>query len=122
MIIETKKDNRGYHDCSLGGYNNSSALTHLAGDATKDDDRHNHNHNGMQFSTNDQDHDTHSSSNCAFVYGAGWNHQCHNFLLTGDYSYNGACEHGKCIHWKTLITHTESLKSIVMMTRRKHLK
>lgn len=79
---------------------------------------------GDSFSNhNDEDFNTFDSDNarlCAQKFSAWWLKACHSTALNGIYSTDGSCQHGKCIHWFSLIPHENSLEEATMMVRKKN--
>ena len=77
-------------------------------------------HNGANFGTKDRDNDK-NPGNCAILYNSGWwFNSCFAINLNGIYRTPGPSGRAEGIHWHTYWKgHYESLKSTMMMMRRK---
>lgn len=77
------------------------------------------NHNGKYFSTHDNDHDDDSDSNCASGFQSGWwYYECFHSNLNGIYS-TGTITEWYGLIWYKWKTQSVSLKTTLMMIRRR---
>ena len=75
-------------------------------------------HKGMEFSTNDKDHDEYKDRNCAkYFQSAWWYNSCYWSSLNGRYSQKSQVAHGHGIQWAMWKEKKYSLKKSEMKTR-----
>ncbi|XP_071962383.1 ficolin-1-like isoform X2 [Antedon mediterranea] len=76
-------------------------------------------HNNQQFSTFDQDHDTHSTLSCAGIFkGAWWYADCHSSNLNGLYLGGQTDQFATGVVWYKWKGHYYSLRTSEMKIRR----
>ena len=75
-------------------------------------------HNGMEFSTQNRDHDESNNRHCAELYqSAWWYKNCYRSSLNGRYSQTSTVAHGHGIQWSAWKDYKYSWKKSEMKTR-----